>query len=567
MGNVRRLLTAPLLLLMALSLACQPAAAPAKPADSAKPSEAKPATTAVPAGQAAPAAQPAATKPAETKPAEQKPAGAAAAAPAGKPELGGQLRVGLNADLTTMDPHTSTAAVDRQVYQSIYDTLVRLDKDLGIKPGLAESWEQPDPTTIVFKLRAGVTYHDGEPFNAASVKANVERMQTHPKSLRKGELADVASVDVVDERTVRFNLKQPSSPLLSLLTDRPGMMVSTKAAEAAGDDFARKPVGTGPFTFVEWVKDDRLVVRKNATYWEKDAAGTPIPYLDEVIYKPITDGNQRLTALKTNTVDIIDIPNSKDIPSLKSAQDVRLSEIPGLAFRYIQFNVKRPPLDNQAIRQAVAWSLDREAINKAVFFGSGQAGYQAIPPSSFAFDESYKPYTPRDVAKAKALVAQSGVQNPRFSVVVTNTPEERQVAEVYKEQLQDAGITMDIELLEFATLLDRTNKYEFDASALQWSGRPDPDGNVFNYFHTKGGQNRSQYGNPQVDQLLEQARATYDTGERKRLYQQANQIILEESPMIFVQHRPEIKVMAPKLQNFTHVPDGMMRFAQVWMGR
>ena len=126
---------------------------------------------------------------------------------------------------------------------------------------------------------------------------------------------------------------------------------------------------------------------------------------------------------------------------------------------------------------------------------------------------------------------------------------------------------MDIELLEFATLIDRTNKHEFDASSLQWSGRPDPDGNVFNYFHSKGGQNRSQYSNPQVDQLLEGARATYDNAERKRIYQQANRIILDDSPMIFIQHRPEIKVMAPKLQNFAHVPDGMMRFAQVWLGR
>lgn len=565
MGRVRRLLTVPLFLLIALSVACQPSAPAAKPAES-KPAEAKPAESkpAAPAGQPAATAKPAeAAKPAESKPAEQKPA----AQPAGKPQSGGQLRVGLNADLTTMDPHLSTAAVDRQVYQSIYDTLVRLDKDLSIKPGLALSWEQPDPKTLVFKLRPGVKFHDGEPFNAASVKANVERMQTHPKSLRKGELADVASVDVVDDLTVRFNLKQPSSPLLSLLTDRPGMMVSVKAAEAAGDDFARKPVGTGPFTFVEWVKDDRLVVRKNEQYWDKDANGAALPYLDEVVYKPIPDGGQRLTALRTNTVDIIDIPASKDMPTLKTSTELVYSEIPGLAFRYIQFNTKRPPLDNKAFRQAVAWSIDREAINKAVFFNVGQPAYQAIPPSSFAFDPDFKPYTPRDVEKAKAKLAESGVQNPTFTAVVTNTPEERQLAEVYKEQLAEVGITMEIELLEFATLLDRTNKYEFDASVLQWSGRPDPDGNVFNYFHTKGGQNRSQYSNPQVDQLLEQTRAVSDPAERKKLYSQANQIILDDSPMVFIQHRPEVKVMSPKVQGFVHVPDGMMRFWAVSLAR
>lgn len=527
----------------ALLAACQAPPAPAKPGE---------------AGQAAPAAAPTAAAPAVSKPAE-------AAKPTGGPVPGGTVRVGLNADLTTLDPHLSTAAVDRQVYQSVFDTLVRLDKDLQLRPGLAESWEQPDPKTLIFKLRRGVKYHDGEPFNAASVQANVQRMLSHPKSLRKGELADVESVDVVDEYTARFNLKQPSSPLLSLLTDRAGMMVSTKAAEAAGDDFARKPVGSGPFKFIEWIKDDHVTVRKFDQYWEKDSAGNPLPYLDEVVYKPIPDGNSRLAALRTSTVDIIDFPNSKDIPSLRESKDLRFLEIPGLAFRYIQLNLERPPFDNKLVRQALAWSIDREAINKVVFFNSGQPAQQAIPPASWAFDAAFKPFT-RDVEKAKALLAQAGLPNPRFSALVTNTPEEKQLAEVYKEQLADVGIEMEIELLEFATLLDRVNRSDFTAVVLQWSGRPDPDGNVFGYFHTKGAQNRGKYANPQVDELLEKARATYDQNERKRLYAQVNQILAEDVPMIFIQHRPEIKVMSPKLQNFTHVPDGMMRFRDVWLG-
>ncbi len=177
-----------------------------------------------------------------------------------------------------------------------------------------------------------------------------------------------------------------------------------------------------------------------------------------------------------------------------------------------------------------------------------------------------KPYT-RDFAKAKANLAESGLQNPRFPTMVTNTPEERQLAEVYKEQLADTGIEIEIELLEFATLLDRSNRGDFSAQILQWSGRPDPDGNVFNYFHTKGGQNRSKYNNPQVDQLLERARASYDQGERKQLYGEVNTIVSEDSPMVFVQHRPEIKVLSPKIQSFPHVPDGQMRFRQVWIQR
>jgi peptide/nickel transport system substrate-binding protein len=345
------------------------------------------------------------------------------------------------------------------------------------------------------------------------------------------------------------------------------MMVSTKAAEAAGDDFARKPVGTGPFSFVEWVKDDHISLKKNPAYWDKDASGAQLPYLDQITYKPIPDGSQRLNALKTDTVDIIDIPPSKDIPTLKAGTDLVYSEKPGLAYRYIQLNVKKAPLDNLAIRQAFALAIDRETINKAVFFNAGQPAYQAIPPSSFAFDPDFKANSPRDVEKAKALVAQSGIPNPTFSAMVTNTPEDKQLAEVFKEELADVGITLNIELIEFATQLDRALKEEFDANILQWSGRPDPDGNIYNYVHSKGSGNRSQYANPEVDRLLDQTRLVSDQAERKKLYAQINKILTDESPMIYVQHRPEVKVMSKAVQGFVHNPDGMMRFAGVSVGR
>ena len=543
-------------LLLLVACGAQPPA-PAKPAEPSKPAESKPAA-------AAPAAAPA--KPAESaKPAEAAKPAAAAAAPAGKPQPGGTIRIALSSELNTLDPHLSTSSQDRQVYQGIYDSLVRLGADLNPAPGLAKSWEQPDPKTIVFKLQSGVKYHDGEPFNAASVKANVDRMKTHPKTLRKGELDDVVSVEAVDDLTVKFNLKGPSSPLLSILTDRAGMMVSTKAAEAAGDDFARKPVGCGPFKFVEWIKDDHLTLRKWEQHWEKDADGVQLPYLDEVIVKPIPDGNQRLTAVRTGTVDMIDVPAQKDMPTLKTGTELKYSEVPGLAYRYIQLNVKKPPLDNKAFRQAIAWSLDREAINKAVFFNVGQVGYQAIPPSSFAFDPDFKPYTPRDIAKAKARLAESGVTDAKFTGMVPNTPDDKQLAEVFKEQMADAGITMEIELLENTVLGDRALKREYMASINGWSGRPDPDANVFNFFHSKGAQNRSDYLNPEVDKLLEAARATYDNAERKKLYSQANVLILDDSPVIFSQHRPEVKVMTQKVQGFIHVPDGMMRLWNVWL--
>jgi peptide/nickel transport system substrate-binding protein len=493
--------------------------------------------------------------PAATGPGTPTPATAGALRP------GGTLRIGLNSDNTTMDPHLSTAAVDRQVYQSIYNTLVTLKPDLSIDPGLAERWEvSPDGKAYTFFLRKGVVFHDGEPFDATAAKYNIERMLNHPRSLRKGELADVASAEVVDEHTLKLSLKQPSSPLLSLLTDRAGMMVSPKAAEAAGDDFARQPVGTGPFSFVEWVKDDHVAVKKFPRYWGKDANGEALPYLDEVTYKPVPDVNVRLTSLKTGALDIIDQIPPKDIAAMKTSQDPVLSEVPALAFEYFDLQHSRPPFDSKENRLALMWALDREPIIRSVYFGSGTPAHSPIPPSSWAYQKEFQPFR-RDLARVQEL-APGGFE---FTALVTNTPIQKQVSEVYKQQLAEAGITMNIELLEFGTLIDRINSKAHQAVILQWSGRPDPDGNIFNYFSSKGAQNRADYKNPRMDELLDQARAVSDQQERARLYHEAEKLGAEDGRMFYLRFPMEQKAMSVKVQGFTHIADGMIRTAAMWL--
>ena len=179
-----------------------------------------------------------------------------------------------------MDPHLSGSKIDRQVYHNIYEPLVVLDAKLGIKPGLAESWQQPDPKTLIFKLRRGVKFHDGTDFNAEAVKFNFNRMKTEPKSVRKGEVASIDTVDVVDAYTVKLNLKRPDAALLATLTDRAGMMVSPKTAQERGPELERnaKGAGTGPFEFVEWVKDDHLADPAQRQLLEQ--AGRPVPRPD-----------------------------------------------------------------------------------------------------------------------------------------------------------------------------------------------------------------------------------------------------------------------------------------------
>lgn len=481
---------------------------------------------------------------------------------------GGTLHVGLNADLTTMDPAMSSAQVDRQVYQSIYNSLLRLDKDLSIKPELADKYEFTDPTTLVLTLHEGIKFQDGTDFNAQAVKVNFDRMlDKATNSPRASEIATVKEVVAADDHTVKLMLKQPDAALLSQLTDRAGMMVSPAAIQKYGKDLARNPVGTGPFQFVEWVKDDHLTVKKSSGYWEKGADGQPLPYLDQIIYKPVTDATVRLTGLKTGTLDIIDQVAPKDAPGLRTQNALKFDELPGLGYQGLELNNRKAPFDKAAVRQAVDYAIDREAIAKNVLLDTVTPGAGPIPPGSWAYDASVAQFT-HDPAKAKQLLQQAGLTLPvSFSCYVVNTPEQIRLAQAYKQQLAEGGLDMQIELLEFGTALSKYNNFEHTCFQIGWSGRADPDGNTYSFLHTGGGQNKDQYANSQVDQLLEQARSTYDQARRKTLYSQALKIAIDEGAIDYLYWPLDQKTWTPKLQGFVHTADGMIRLKAAWLSQ
>ena len=278
--------------------------------------------------------------------------GTAAAADA--PKKGGTLRVGFYIEAATMDPHLSGSKVDRQVYHNIYEPLVTLDTRLGIKPGLAESWSQPDPKTLVFKLRRGIKFHDGTDFNAEAAKFNFDRMKTEPKSIRKGEVANIDTVEVVDAATIKVNLKKADASLLATLTDRAGMMISPKVVQERGVELGRnaKGAGTGPFEFVEWVKDDHLLIKRNESYWNKQGG----PYLERVRYRPIPDDVVKLQSLQAGEIDVMDYVLPRDVAPMKADKRLVVVDVPSLADFGYQLNHGRPPFNVKALRQAVAFS-------------------------------------------------------------------------------------------------------------------------------------------------------------------------------------------------------------------
>jgi peptide/nickel transport system substrate-binding protein len=481
------------------------------------------------------------------------------------PKRGGTLRVGFYIEAATMDPHLSGSKIDRQVYHNLYEPLLVLDVKLGLQPGLAESWTQPDPKTLVFKLQRGVKFHDGTDFNAEAAKFNFNRMKTDPKSVRKGETANIESVDVVDSHTIRLNLRRPDASLIAALTDRAGMMVSPKVVQERGLDLERnaRGAGTGPFEFVEWVKDDHILLKRNENYWNKQAG----PYLDQIRYRPIPDDTVKLASLQSGEIEVMDYVQPRDVKAVKADKNAVVVDVPSLASFGYQLNHTKPPFNNKALRQAVVYALDIDQIVKGVWLGVGVPSNGPIPPSSWAYDSGI-PAVKRDLAKAKAKLAEGGQPSGlTFSVTTNNIPINVQEAEVMQAQLAEAGITMKIKLVDSAALLSDGNNKNFEMISYQWSGRPDPDGNTFQFFKTAQGisLNWSGISNPRIDALLDKSREVSDRNERKKIFSELTRLLHEELPMVFIVHPIEPKAFNPRVQGYEPIPDGMMRFKSVWL--
>jgi len=468
------------------------------------------------------------------------------------------LIAGLDDDPPQLDPHFSTAAVDRQLFHSIYDKLVDVDAELNFVPQLAKEWEITDGGKVyTFKLQEGVTFHDGTPFNAEAVKFNFERMMDpEAGSPRASELASIDTIEVVDEHTIKVTLTEPYSPFLAALSDRAGMMVSPTALEEKGEDFANSPVGTGPYKFVSRVKQDKIEVEKNAEYWGGE------PSFEKIVYRPYPDENTRLTNLLSGDVDIINKVPPKDIEKLKTDSSITLSEAGALGFQGLYLNHKSEPFNNKALRQALDLVIDREAIIKVALRDTAVAAAGAIPPGTWAYDESIKP-TEKNIEKAKQIMADAGYPDGfSFTLKLSNKPVEQQLGQMIQSMAAEAGITVEVELIEFGAMLDDMDNFEFDAVRLGWSGRTDPDGNIFALYHTTGSINYG-YSNSDMDALLEQARVETDQAERKKIYTQAQELAKEEVPYIFIYHELDYKAFKNNVQGYRHIPDQMMRFHDV----
>ncbi len=474
---------------------------------------------------------------------------------------GQTLRFGLAEDPDILDPTLARTFVGRIVFAALCDKLVDIDENLNIVPQLATSYQwSADNKALTLKLRQGVTFHDGEKFDAAAVKYNIERHKTMAGSNRRGELAPVSSVDVIDAATVRLNLTAPFSPLLAQLADRAGMMVSPKAAQAEGDKFGAKPVCSGPFRFVERVAQDRIVLERYPNYWNKGEI-----HFDKIVYLPIVDSTVRLANLKSGQLDFIERVGTSDIPALKTDSRFKISRITEIGYQGITINVgksdlaqKNPLGKDPRVREAFELALDRDGIAQVAMDGEADVGNQWVAPTS-AFYAKNLPVPKRDVAKAKALLQAAGVPNPSVTLMTPTTSDAQKIAQVVQSMVKDAGFDVKIQSTEFATSLNMADKGDYEAYVLAWSGRADPDGNIFSFAACKQPLNYSGFCKQEVDDLLTKSRTTLDPAERKKVYGEIAAILLKDRPDIYLFHRHWLWAYTNKLSGLRTIPDGLVR--------
>jgi peptide/nickel transport system substrate-binding protein len=489
------------------------------------------------------------------------------AAPAwqeGTPTPGGILKVGLLADPTALDPQKQSLTAIWHVIEHIYDGLTRINPDLTVGPGLAEGWDiAEDGTSYMFVLREGVTFHDGTPLKASDVKFTFERLvDPATASTSAAELASVKSIEASDDRTVVMTLNAPDASLLATLAGGTTVIYSEEFVKANNNDVSQVANGTGPFKFVEYVPNTRIVLERNENYWEEG-----LPYLDGIEMTIASDDTARTAAVVTGTVDFIEYAPLRDIPALEADPSLKLAGESNTNIRFIGFNLTREPFDNPLVRQAIAAVVDREAMLGPTVFGYGTPTEVLFPPDFWAALQ--QEVRPPDVERAKELMAEAGLADG-FSTTITSWSQYSflsNAAVVLQEQLRQIGIEAELNLVENATMADQVYlEKTYDIAVTGESAYVDPNTLIFQNFKTGESGNFVNYSNPEVDELIDQGIAVTDQVERARIYQEIQALLLEDLPWISLFVANQYEAMKDHVQGYVHIPTGSnASFRSTWL--
>ncbi|WP_088008577.1 glutathione ABC transporter substrate-binding protein [Indiicoccus explosivorum] len=456
-------------------------------------------------------------------------------------------------DAVGLSPIMTNDSVSSNAISQIYETLfVRNPETMEIEPKLAESYETPDDKTWVIHLKEGITFQDGTPFNAEAVKYTFDKLRDPATAAPRASLLEpVESVNVIDENTVEIKTKYPYGPMLAALSHTNASIVSPTADQA--QDLMQQPVGTGPFQFVEWTQGESLVLEDNPDYW----GGAP--ELDKVTFKVVPEISTAISMLQTGEVDFIDGLPSDQIDRIRSLDNVEVLEKPGTPVYYLNFNFSKEMNQDPEFRKAVAAAINRDAFVENLN-GLGVRSDSVIGPKVFGYteeaDNGGQAYDPE---LAKQLVEENGYGDQTIKMLVANRDNYMQMAEIAQAQLAEAGFDVAIETMEWGTFLDATAAGEYDLTFLGWSNVTG-DGSELLYpnFHSDniGASNRSQYSNPEFDELVNASRVTVDQDARKQALIEANQLLLDETATVVMNHGVVTAATADDVQGLKLDPNG-----------
>jgi peptide/nickel transport system substrate-binding protein len=484
---------------------------------------------------------------------------------------GGTLTVGLTAgEPDALDPTLARTFSGREVFLTFCEKLYDLNAKAQIVPQLASALPtiSKDKLTVTIPLRKGIKFNDGTPFNAAAVVQTLQRDLTLTGSARASEISPIASEAAVGQYKVVIHLKTPYSPLTAQFADRAGMIMSPAQLNNLGSKFATNPICVGPFTYQNRVAGDSITVVKSPYYYNKKNV-----HLDKIVFKVENDAAAAAAALKAGDLQALDGIDSTQLQGIKADTKLRIIKETGLGYQGLTLNIGNkngllkgysnvgtPIAANAQLREAFEMAIDRKAMNKVVFGGTVLPGCTPLSPSSAWYDASIK-CTPYDPTQAKKLVAASGISNPTVHLMVPTGSVALRQAQFMQSEEAAVGIKLVIDSTDFVTSLSKADAGTYDTFQIGWSGRVDPDGNIYQFVATTGSQNDSGYSNARLDLILNNARKAATVEARQTLYRAAQRIILADRPLIYLYHPVTRAGLATSLKGITMYPDTLLRVA------
>ncbi len=452
-----------------------------------------------------------------------------------------------------LDPHVATSFATFQVVSAVYEGLTAIDKDLRIVPALAESWTiSDDKLTYTFKLRAGARFHNGREFVAQDVIANIDRVRdAKTGSPLASRVAGIAKMEALSEKELRITLSAPSAPFLSQLGT-----INMVAPEAVAE-LGRKPMGTGPFRFKEWVPDTYILLERVPDYWN---AGLPV--LAGLKFNIVPEAATREAGINGGTYKLLPVIDAVLATGLKGRPGITVMETQDLAYSLIGVNTSRPPFDKPAVREAMNMALDRAQIVEAVYFGRAVPGGPLSPAlAQWARPVSDFPCYKPDAAGAKKKLADAGFTAPvKITLKVLGSLQTVvDIAQVVQVQLNKAGFEVTLDVQEQGKFIADWRASNFEAFVSLNGGNPDPDDYFGRTFQTGGATNVFKYSDPAVDALLVSGRTETDPAKRKPIYDQAQAILACQGPIMHIAYGTLFAAVRGELKGFAPMPTRSLR--------